>query len=128
MVKKALQPKFNGMVLAKDVDSSGTVGVPVALTRDFSKNDEQAVAFISFGDVTGSHVLRWEWIAPGGEIYLVSNDYAIVVNNGKYLPKVTAWHRLFIKSEPAADTLGEWNVAVYVDNELADVKPFRLIE
>jgi hypothetical protein len=128
MVEKALQPKFNGMVLAKDVDSSGTVGVPVELTSDFSKNDEQAVAFISFDDVTGSHSLRWEWIAPGGEIYLVSNDYAIVVNNGKYLPKVTAWHRLYIKSEPAADTLGEWNVAIYVDNELADVKPFRLIE
>ena len=128
MVEKAPSPKFNGIVLAKDVDTSGTIGVPVEVTSDFSKNDEQAVAFISFDDLAGSHTLRWEWIAPGGGIYLVSNDYAIIVNKGKYLPKVTAWHRLYINLEPAADTLGEWKVAVYVDDALADVKPFTLTE
>jgi hypothetical protein len=128
MVAKAPPPKFNGIVLAKDVDTSGTVGVPVELTSNFFINDEQVVAFLSLDDVTGSHTLRWEWIAPDGRIYLVSNDYSLVVNKGKYLPKVTAWHRLSINYEPAADTLGEWKVAVYVDDELVDVKPFMLKE
>jgi hypothetical protein len=128
MVAKAPPPKFNGIVLAKDVDTSGTVGVPVELTSNFFINDEQVVAFLSLDDVTGSHTLRWEWIAPDGRIYLVSNDYSLVVNKGKYLPKVTAWHRLSINYEPAADTLGVWKVAVYVDDELVDVKPFTLTE
>ena len=83
MAEKAPLPKFNGIVLAKDVDTSGTVGVPVELTSHFFKNGEQVVAFLSFDDVAGSHTLRWEWIAPGGGIYLVSNDYSIVVNKGK---------------------------------------------
>lgn len=128
MVEKAPQPKFNGIVLAKAVDTSGTVGIPVALTSNFSINDEQAVAFLSFDNLTGTHRLRWEWIAPDGGIYLVSNDYAIAANKGKYLPKVSAWHRISIKYEPASATLGKWKVAVYVDDELVDVKPFTLTE
>jgi hypothetical protein len=121
-------PKLGGIVLAKDVDASGTVGVPVELTNDFFTNDEQVVAFLSFDNVTKSHTIRWEWIAPDGGIYLVSSDYSIVANNGKYLSKVTAWHRISIKYEPAGETLGEWKVAAYVDDELVDVKPFTLTE
>jgi len=139
MVENVPPPKFNGIVLAKDVDASGTVlakdvdasgtvGVPVEPTSHFSNNDEQVVAFLSLDDVTGSHTLRWEWIAPDGGIYLVSNDYSIVVNQGKYLPKVTAWHRISINYELAAYTLGEWKVVVYVDDELVDVKPFTITE
>jgi hypothetical protein len=121
-------PKFNGIVLAKDVNASGTVGVPVELTSDFFNNDEQVVAFLSLDNVTRSHKIRWEWIAPDGEIYLVSSDYSIVVNKGKYLPKVTAWHRMSINYEPAANILGKWRVVVYVDDEFLDVKPFRITE
>ena len=128
MVENAPPPKFNGIVLAKYVDTSGKVGVPVGLTSNFFNNDEQVVAFLSLDDVTGSHTLRWEWIAPDGGIYLVSSDYPIVVNKGKYLPKVTAWHRISINYEPAADILGEWKAVVYVDDELVDVKPFMLNE
>ena len=128
MVENTPPPKFNGIVLAKDVDASGTVGVPVGLTSNFFNNDEQVVAFLSLDNVTGSHTLRWEWIAPDGGIYLVSNEYSLVVNKGKYLPKVTAWHRISINHEPAADTLGEWKVAVYVDDELVGAKPFMLNE
>ena len=128
MVENVPSPKFNGIVLAKDVDASGTVGVPVERTNVFFNNDEQVVAFLLLDNVTGSHTLRWEWIAPDGGIYMVSNDYSIVVNKGKYLPKVTAWHRISIKYEPAADTLGEWRVAAYVDDELVDVKPFTMTE
>ena len=126
MVENTPPPKFNGIVLAKDVDASGTVGVPVELTSDFFNNDEQVIAFVSLDNVTGSHTLRWEWIAPDGDVYLVSSDYSIVVKKGKYLPKVTAWHRMSINFEPAADTLGKWKVAVYVDDELVDVKPFTM--
>jgi hypothetical protein len=128
IVENAPPAKFNGIVLAKDVDTSGKVGVPVGLTSNFFNNDEQVVAFLSLDNVTGSHTLRWEWIAPDGGIYLVSNVYSIVVNKGKYLPKVTAWHRISINYEPAANTLGEWKVAAYVDDELVDVKPFTLTE
>jgi len=128
MVENAPRPKFNGIVLAKDVDTSGTVGVPVELTSNFFNNDEQVVAFISLDNVTGSHTIQWEWIAPDGGIYLVSNNYSIIVNKGKYLPKVTAWHRISINHEPAAHTLGEWKVAAYIDDELVDVKTFTLAE
>ncbi len=128
MVENAPLPKFNGIVLARDVDASGTVGVPVGRTSNFFNNDKQVVAFLSLDDVTGSHTIRWEWIAPDGGIYLVSSDYSITVNKGKYLPKLTAWHRISINYEPAADIPGDWKVVVYVDGELVDARPFTLAE
>lgn len=124
IVEKRPTPKFQGTVLAKDIDESGLIGVPQAPTTEFSYEDKQVAALLSLKNVSGDHKIRWEWIDPSGKAYLATNDVPVHVNKGKYLPTLTAWHRIFLKDEPAADIPGEWSVKIFVDGELIDTKPF----
>lgn len=116
--------KFRGMVLAKAVDESGTIGMPREQTSEFNTEDEQVVAFVSLENMSGTHKLRWEWIDPQGKVYIASKNYPLKATKGNYLPKVTAWHRISLKDEAAADFQGKWAVKLFVDNELIDTKPF----
>jgi Caspase domain len=124
MVENKPQAKFQGMLLARDIDDSGAVGVPREPTSEFNTEDKQAVSFLALENVSGRHNLRWEWIAPTGKVYLSTKKYQLNVDTGKYLPKVTAWHRISLKDDPAADLPGQWLVKAYIDDELIDSKSF----
>lgn len=126
MVEKSPPSKFQGMVLAEDIDESGTIGLPIGLTHEFDTEDKQVAALLTLENMSGSHNLRWEWIAPDGNVYLATNNYPLKVDKGKYLPKVTAWHRISLKDEPAAGLPGNWSVKIFVDDELIDSKPFTI--
>ncbi|MGD9009597.1 MAG: hypothetical protein PVG41_16855, partial [Desulfobacteraceae bacterium] len=52
-------PKFQSMVLAREIDESGTIGVPKRKTSEFHTQDEQVVALLSFENLYGTHNLRW---------------------------------------------------------------------
>ena len=124
VVEKRPPPKFQDMVLAKQIDDSGVIGVPRDQTREFNTEDEQVVALVTFENMSGTHKLRWEWVDPKGKVYLATKNHPLKVEKGKYLPKVTAWHRISLKDEPAVDVPGEWSVKIFVDNDLIDSKPF----
>jgi hypothetical protein len=126
LVENKPRSKFQGMLLARDIDDSGTIGVLREPTSEFNTEDDQVVSFLTFENVSGRHKLRWEWIAPTGKTYLSTQKHPLIVDNGKYLPKVTAWHRISIRDEPAADMPGKWQVNAYVDDELIDSKSFHV--
>jgi hypothetical protein len=126
MVEDKPRTQFQGMQLARDIDDSGKIGVLREPTSEFNSEDKQVVSLLTFENVYGNHSLRWEWVAPNGETYLSTKKHALSVGKGKYLPKVTAWHRISIKDEPAANILGKWLVNAYIDNELIDSKPFHI--
>jgi hypothetical protein len=119
-------PKFQSVVLAKDVDESGSVGVPKGLTDEFHTEDKQVVALLSFENLSGTHNLRWQWVDPNGDTYLSTDNYALEVDKDQYLPKVTAWHRISLKDEPAIDSPGKWSVNIFVDDELIETKTFNV--
>jgi hypothetical protein len=114
------------MLLAKAVDESGSIGVPREQTSKFNTEDEQVVALVTLENMSGTHKLRWEWVDPAGKVYLSTKNYPLEVDKGKYLPKVTAWHRISLRDEAAVDSPGKWAVKLFVDNELIDTKPFVL--
>jgi hypothetical protein len=114
------------MVLARDIDESGTIGVPRGVTSEFYTQDEQVVALLSFKNLHGSHKLRWQWIDSDGKVYLDTKNFPLEVDRGKYLPEVTAWHRISLKDEPAVDRPGQWMVNIFVDDELIESKPFHV--
>ena len=124
MVENKPQTKFQGMQLARDIDDSGVIGVLREPTSEFNTEDLQVISFLAIENLSGSHKLRWEWVAPTGKTYLSTEKYPLNVEKGKYLPEVTAWHRISIKDEPAADLPGKWRVNAYIDDELVDSKPF----
>jgi uncharacterized caspase-like protein len=57
---------------------------------------------------------------------MTTDNYPLKVKKGKYLPRVTAWHRISLKDEAAVDSPGQWFVKLYVDDELIETKPFML--
>jgi hypothetical protein len=124
MVENKPRTKFQGMQLARDIDDSGVIGVLHEPTSEFNTEDLQVISFLAIENLSGSHKLRWEWVAPTGKTYLSTEKYPLNVEKGKYLPEVTAWHRISIKDEPAADLPGKWRVNAYIDDELVDSKPF----
>ena len=119
-------PKFEGMVLAKAIDESGNLGAPKEQTDQFNTEDKQVVALVTLENMYGTHKLRWEWISPDGKVYMTTDNHPLKVRNGKYLPKVTAWHRISLNNEAAADSPGQWFVKLFVDDELIDTKSFTL--
>jgi hypothetical protein len=126
LVEKKPLPKFQGMTLATDVDDSGKIGVAKGLTNEFNTKDEQIVAFLTFENMSGTHNFRWEWVAPNKKVYFATKNYPLRVEKGKYLPKVTAWHQISLKDEPAAEIPGQWLAKIFVDEELIDSKPFNV--
>jgi hypothetical protein len=112
------------MTLAKEVDGSGSVGVPQELTSEFTTEDKQVVSLITFKNISRPLQLRWQWVTPKGQVYLDTDNYRLTANKGKYLPKVTSWHRISLKGEPAGEILGKWSVNIFIDDELIDSKHF----
>lgn len=123
--KKPL-PTFKSIVLAKEIDQSGTIGVPKGKTSEFHTQDEQVVALLTFENLYGTHKLRWQWIDPNGDVYFVTKNYPLKVGEGKYLPDVTAWHQISLRGEPAVASPGQWAVNIFIDDELIESKPFHI--
>jgi hypothetical protein len=112
------------MALAKNVDDSGKIGVPRELTSEFTKEDKQVVSLVTFKNISRPLNLRWTWITPKGQVYLSTDNYRLAVDKGEYLSKVTSWHRISLKDEPAGNIQGQWSVHIFADDELIDSKDF----
>ncbi len=125
-VEKKPPLKFEGTTLSKGVDDTGTVGIPLEPTATFNTEDGEAIALLKFANLSGKHALRWEWYNPDGNLYYSTGDFPLEISRGKYLKEATAWHRLSIQGDPAADYPGEWEVRIFLDDELMETKPFVL--
>ncbi len=125
-IAKRPPSKIQKMVLAKAVDESGTIGVARGQTDRFNTDDEQVVAFVTLENMAGTHNLRWEWVDATGKVYLATRNYSLKASQGKFLPTVTAWHRISLKNEAAADIPGRWVVKLFVDDELIESQSFVL--
>jgi hypothetical protein len=117
-------PEYQGMALAKKVDDSGRIAVPLELTSEFTPEDKQVVSLVTFKNISHPMNLRWQWITPKGQVYLASGSYRLTVDQEKYLPTVTSWHKISLKDEPAESIKGQWSVKIFVNDELIDSKHF----
>lgn len=124
MIENKPSSTFGGIVLTKDIDDSGMLGLPIDQTTEFKPEDEQVAALFMLGNISGNHTIRWEWVTPDGQVYLATDNHPLKADEGKYLPKVSAWHRISLKDDPAATIFGQWTVHIFVDDELIDSKPF----
>ncbi len=117
-----------GVALAKAVFEEDGIGIPQDLTDTFTTKDKQAVAIVRMNNLVGKNKLRWDWHAPNSELYTSSNDFPLVaVAAGKYLPSMTAWHALTICGDMAESLIGQWNVYIYLNDELIERKVVTLI-
>ncbi|HUU41622.1 MAG TPA: caspase family protein, partial [Desulfatiglandales bacterium] len=115
------------VTLSKDI-IQGTLGKPVQLTNTFSSEDSEVIACLTCRNLTGEHGLRWEWYDPDGDLYLTTGNYPLSTASGKYRREVTAWHKLSIKGEKAANLTGDWLVKVFFDGVPLASKSFKIEE
>jgi uncharacterized protein YcfL len=118
--------KAHDLTLSKGVVKRATFAMPSDPTTNFTIKDSEAVALLNFEDISENINIRWEWYDPNGTLYDSTNNFPINVTEGKYLKEATAWHNLIIKGDDAANLLGEWEVKVYVNNELYQSQTFNL--
>jgi uncharacterized caspase-like protein len=123
--KQKMPPfKFGGTTLSKEINKSDDLGIPVEPTNTFNTEDDKVIALIRFENLAGQHHLRWEWYDPSGNLYFSTDNFPFKTSRDKYFPLATAWHRLSINGDPAANNPGQWEVKVFLDDELMDTKPF----
>ena len=98
---------------------------PVEIGDVFYASDWQAVAYVSLGERSRAHTMRFVWYDPSGERYLDSGD--VRANASARTHRYNdAWHVLRIWGEPAARRAGRWNVTVYLDGEPLGSRDFTL--
>ncbi len=127
--KQKMPPfKFGGTTLAKEINKSGDLGIPIEPDSEYYTGDDKIIALVRFENLAGKHNLRWEWYDPSGNLYYSTDNFPFKASRNKYLPLATAWHGLSINGDPAANNPGHWEVKVFLDNELMDTKPFLVKE
>ena len=125
-VEKLLPPKFAGITLTKRVDIKSDICIPVEPTTTFNTQDREVIAHLKFENLSGKHRLKWEWYDPSGNLYYSTGDFPFKTSSGKYVREVTAWHRLSIQGDKAAEYAGQWEVKIFIDDELLESRLFVL--
>jgi hypothetical protein len=117
---------FSGITLSKGIDKKGSEAVPRELSTTFTTDDSEVIALLKFANISGTHTLRWEWIAPNNQPYYATGDYPVDTEEGKYRKEVTAWHRLTIRGDKAVKLPGDWEVRAFMDDKLLSTMRFVL--
>jgi hypothetical protein len=125
-VLKKPPSRVNGITLSKGIETGDATGVPVNSTTSFSTNDKEVIALFKVENISGKHVVRWDWHDPEGNVYYSTGDYPVKTVEGKYIPEAALWHRLSIKDNKAAYKPGQWEVKVYMDNILLESRNFTI--
>ena len=114
-------------VLVKEMREQGDQIAPGDITDLFSSDDKEIISYVVLKDVSGGvHNLRWEWYDPQGKLYDASQDYPLIVSQGKYIERVSAWHKISVKGDKAQSLLGKWTVNIYFDKKCIAYNTFAL--
>jgi len=126
-IQKTPKFRYAGTTLAKGVNTSGALGVPISVTNRFSAKDPSVYAHLKLENLSGAHKVRWEWYGPDGKLYYATDNTRVRAGSGKYIKQCTTWHKLSIKGDKAGEMPGDWQVRVFFDNEMLESKRFSII-
>lgn len=108
------------LILCKDIEKNE----PVIETESFNSWDEKAVAWIRFSHETSvPFIITWEWIDPTGKIYHIGQ---LEMEAGTY-QNYRSWYWINIYGHYAASLTGNWQVRVFISNDLLSVKDFIIL-
>ena len=125
-LEKLSPPRFAGITLTKRVDIKGAIAIPLEPTTTFNTQDSEVIAHLKFENLSGKHRLKWDWYDPSGNLYYSTGNFSFKTSSGKYVREVTAWHRLSIQGDKAAEYAGQWEVKIFIDNEFLESGLFVL--
>lgn len=118
--------KFGGTTLAKHIKTQGTTAIPEKPSTTFTTLDNKVVAHLKFENMSGKYKLRWDWYSPNGQLYYTTGDFPVKTSRNSYLKEVTTWHSLTLKGDKAVSMPGQWQVKIFLNNDLVDTQSFML--
>jgi len=118
--------KFGGTTLAKHIKTQGTTAIPEKPSTTFTTLDNKVVAHLKFENMSGKYKLRWDWYSPNGQLYYTTGDFPVQTSRNSYLKEVTTWHSLTLKGDKAVSMPGQWQVKIFLNNDLVDTQSFML--
>jgi hypothetical protein len=124
--KRIPEMKLSELVLAKSIKRIGTSAFPQLISKKFSNRDLEVIALVNLENLSGEHLLKFEWLSPEGKIYHSTKDFDIKVNDGKYRKKTSVWHNLPLRGQKTAKMTGVWQVKVYLDYALLSTENFTV--
>ena len=110
-----LTPDFDNCGNTLTLASELFRGEPSAAVDTVTGDDKQISAFIACRNLSGSHLLKWEWYTPDRKLY-ISESIPFSTRTGTFRRNVSAWHSIKIKGEQAELFQGNWRVKVYYDD------------
>ena len=99
--------------MCKDVNP--TSYAPIGPTNNFTQDDNMAVAWNKFTDISNELEVRAEWVEPNGATY---EDLTYTIDDpgwetNAWYPTIFQWNYILIKNNPAANKTGCWKVNIY---------------
>lgn len=116
--------QITSTTLSKDVKTSGNADIPVNKTSVFSADDERVISHVAYHNLSGNHNFRWKWVDPSGKLYLDTKSYMVSAPSGKLVKDGSVWHQISVANEKAMTIPGDWNVKVYLDDQLISSQDF----
>src|SRR3990167_6226616 len=75
---KTLPPlSLEKVVISRGIDIKDNTAIPLNPTLTFSTEDREVIASVKLTNLTGRHLLRWDWIDPEGKLYYSTGDYPV---------------------------------------------------
>jgi len=127
--KKSETPKFRIVEtkLASGIKNLGDGNVLLDSTDNFTSDDDFAIAYVKFQNLSGKRYLKWEWYTPDGKLYHTTKNYPLKTSQDEYSESASVWHKIALKGNKAGNFPGKWNVKIYLDDAPIISKHFQLV-
>lgn len=103
---------FKEHQLCKDIQAD----YPVTSTNEFVQNDNRAITWTLYTDVSEPIETRTEWYEPNGSKYFTHDYTTDDPGHGYYYPEMRQWSWINVDNELAESKCGLWKVKKYEKN------------
>ena len=101
-------------------------GMPEDSTYTFNPGDDGVVANLLYSNLSEAHDVKIRWYRPDGKVYSASRGILEPSEEGKYIKKGVARHKMGIKGEEASEYPGKWKLRAYLDGKEVAESSFRI--
>jgi len=118
--------EVGSILMVDDIDPVSSA--PVGSGEIYLTDSGYAYCWVNLTDVSLSHVVRFDWYTPVGELFASHQITTDSPGSGQSFPSYAVYDNIEIQGHTPASNLGRWTVSVYVDNSLIGSRQFSIID
>ena len=118
--------EVDSILMYDDIDPISSS--PVGLGEVFLTDSGYAYCWVNLTDVDQSHVARFDWYTPVGELHASHNVATETPGPGESFPSYAFHDNIEIHGKTPASNPGQWTVSVYVDGSLIGSREFMIVD